>query len=60
MALKLSELKGYDIAATDGSLGKVSNLFFDDHTWSVRYLVVDTGWLFGRKVLISPQSIGSK
>lgn len=57
MALKLSELKGYDIAATDGSLGKVSNLFFDDHTWSVRYLVVDTGWLFGRKVLISPQSI---
>lgn len=58
MALKLSELKGYDIAATDGSLGKVCDLFFDDQTWSVRYLVVDTGWLFGRKVLISPQAVG--
>jgi hypothetical protein len=33
-------------------------LYFDDETWSVRYLVVDTGkWLSGRKVLVSPEAI---
>ena len=32
--------------------------FFDDHAWTIRYLVVDTGgWLSGRNVLISPYSV---
>jgi hypothetical protein len=49
------ELKSYTIAATDGEVGKVADVFFDDHSWVVRYLVVDTGsWLTSRKVLISP------
>jgi hypothetical protein len=51
-------LKDYTIHATDGELGSVSELFFDDETWAVRYIVVDTGgWLSGRKVLISPYSV---
>jgi uncharacterized protein YrrD len=55
---KLNDLKGTDIAARDGSLGDVHDLLFDDHSWKVRYLVVDTGnWLPGRRVLISPASI---
>ena len=33
--------------------------FFDDKTWAIRYLVVDTGaWLPGRRVLISPIALG--
>jgi hypothetical protein len=37
----------------------VKDLYFDDHAWTVRYLVVDTGtWLPKRKVLISPESAG--
>ncbi|HUR58860.1 MAG TPA: PRC-barrel domain-containing protein, partial [Opitutaceae bacterium] len=32
---------------------------FDDRSWTVRYLVVDTGtWLNSRKVLISPSALG--
>jgi hypothetical protein len=32
---------------------------FDDETWTVRYMVADTGsWLTGRLVLLSPQSLG--
>jgi len=51
-------LKDYAIHATDGDIGKVTDCFFDDEAWTVRYLVVDTGsWLLGRKVLISPISI---
>src|ERR1700719_2971350 len=53
-----SHLKGTSIAATDGEIGSVQDLYFDDHSWTIRYLVVDTGtWLPGRQVLISPLSV---
>ncbi len=46
------------IGATDGDIGRVKDLYFDDHNWVIRYLVVETGsWLSSRKVLISPISI---
>ncbi len=48
-------LKGVTIEAMDGDIGSVQDLYFDDQTWTVRYVVVDTGtWLPGRQVLISP------
>ena len=45
---------GYDIQATDESIGHVQDFIFDDHNWAIRYLVVDTRnwWPGGRKVLI--------
>lgn len=50
--------KGLPIAATDGDIGSVKDLYFDDLTWTIRYLVVDTGaWLPGRQVLISPLAV---
>ncbi|MEO8592136.1 MAG: PRC-barrel domain-containing protein [Candidatus Solibacter sp.] len=49
---------GKTINALDGEIGSVYDLYFDDQTWSVRYLVVDTGkWLPGRKVLVAPEAI---
>jgi hypothetical protein len=55
-----STLKGYAIQATDGRIGSVSDLLFDDATWKIRWLVVDTGnWLSGRKVLLHPSAIGA-
>jgi uncharacterized protein YrrD len=51
-------LKGLVIRATDGELGTVDQLYFDDETWTIRYLTIDTGgWLGGRQVLISPFAI---
>jgi uncharacterized protein YrrD len=59
MLRNVKELKGYVILATDGVIGAVDDLYFDDDTWAIRYLIVDTGsWLSGRKVLISPLAIG--
>jgi sporulation protein YlmC with PRC-barrel domain len=56
MLCKTSILKGYTIAASDGRIGTVSDLLFDDSNWQVRWLVVDTGnWLSGRKVLLRPK-----
>lgn len=46
------------IGATDGDVGQVRDLYYDDHAWTIRYLIVDTGsWMAGRNVLISPISI---
>jgi uncharacterized protein YrrD len=59
MLRNVRELQGFAIHATDGIVGEVEDLYFDDEDWAIRYLVVDTGhWLSGRKVLISPVAIG--
>jgi uncharacterized protein YrrD len=55
MRRSLKDLVGYTIRASDGDIGKVDEFYFDDQSWTIRYVVVDTGkWLSGRKVLISP------
>jgi len=57
MAIRFKDLIGRNIAATDGELGPVKDILFDDRTWKVRYFVVNTSkWLLGRKVLLSPRS----
>jgi len=59
MLYNLNQLKGLTIKAKDGEIGEVDDFYFDDERWTIRYLVVDTGkWLPGRKVLISPISLG--
>jgi PRC-barrel domain len=51
-------LKGFEIAATDGSVGSIEDAYFDDQRWTIRYFVVNTGgWLGGRRVLISPHAM---
>jgi uncharacterized protein YrrD len=52
------DLLGRTIAATDGDIGHVTDCFFDDEAWVIRYLVVETGtWLSNRKVLVSPMAL---
>jgi hypothetical protein len=58
MLTNAAHLKGLTIRATDGELGTVDEFYFDDETWAIRYLTVETGgWLGGRQVLISPFSV---
>ena len=59
MLWDVSVIKGYAIEATDGQLGTVSDFLFEDDSWIVRWLVVDTGdWLPGRKVLLPLSVLG--
>jgi hypothetical protein len=54
-----STILGMGIQATDGSIGSVSDLLFDDSEWTIRWAVVDTGtWLPGRKVLLPSSVLG--
>ena len=53
MLQRLNRLSGGAVHAVDGDVGSIQDFYFDDDTWTVRYLVVDTGkWLPGRRVLI--------
>lgn len=55
MLRSLKGLRDYTIQAIDGDIGNIHAFLFDDLTWTVRYLVVETGgWLTGRQVLLSP------
>lgn len=58
MLLSIRHLKGFKIEGRDGDVGHVDSFLFEDDSWNVRYLVVDTGPLiFGKKVLLSPYCI---
>ena len=58
MLQNAKELEHHELRARDGKIGHVQDFFFDDRSWTVRYLVVDTGsWLNSRRVLISPVAL---
>jgi PRC-barrel domain len=58
MLRSIESLKGCTVAATDGEIGNIEEIYFDDEAWGVRYLVVKTGnWTDRRHVLISPYSV---
>ena len=59
MLRSAKEIIGYKLAAVDEKIGSVHDLAFDDRTWTIRYIIADTGnWLSGRLVLLSPASFG--
>jgi hypothetical protein len=54
-SVKLRDLEGFEVHATDGSIGKVDRAT-DEAGGS--FIVVDTGpWIFGRKVVIPAGAI---
>ena len=59
MIRKYSELKRIAIHATDGEIGNVADLLLDDRSWTVRYVVANTGgWLKPeRHVLIATSAV---
>ena len=49
-------LIGNQIHATDGEIGHVKDVLVDEHTWAIRYLIVNTSpwWGGDHEVLIAP------
>jgi len=58
MLYNAKALKGYKLHGLDGDIGEVKEFYFDDHHWTIRYLIAETGnWLMDRQVLISPHAL---
>jgi hypothetical protein len=59
MLRSANAILNYSLLAQDGKIGLCKDFLFDDEKWTIRYMVADTRkWLPGRKVLISPISLG--
>ena len=58
MLFAVTGLQKCPVQAGDGRVGAVKDFLFDDQSWKLRWMVVDTGqWLPGRKILIHPSAI---
>jgi len=59
MLWKATSLRRMAVEARDGAIGTVSDLLFDDHSWTTRWLVVETGsWFTQRKLLLPLSALG--
>jgi hypothetical protein len=53
-------MMGYAARGSDGAIGTVSDLLFDDAEWRVRWVVIDTRyWLPQRQVLVPASLLGN-
>src|SRR5579862_6274099 len=51
-------MTGYRMHANDGEIGHVQGLLVDDHSWSIRFIVLNsTNWWLGHHFLVSPEWI---
>lgn len=58
MLRSIKDLHGCTVRASDGDIGGINQVYFDDEMWGIRYLVVETrDWLHDRQVLVSPYSL---
>ncbi len=58
MLRNFNKIKNCVVQGTDGIIGTVSDVYFNDQTWQIRYLLADTAsWLDGRYVLVSSESL---
>jgi uncharacterized protein YrrD len=48
----------YHVHATDGDIGHVQGILIDEKSWSIHFLIVNTGhWWLGHEVIIAPEWI---
>jgi uncharacterized protein YrrD len=45
MLRTFNNIEDYVISATHGNIGHIKDVYFDDETWCVRFLIVETGTL---------------
>jgi hypothetical protein len=60
MLLSAKRLYGMPLEGTDGRVGTLYDILFDDQSWQIRHLVASTDrWFLGRQVLLDPEVVES-
>jgi hypothetical protein len=58
MLRDFNKIKNCVVQGTDGIIGTVADVYFNDQTWKIHYMAANTGnWLEGRHVLVSTESL---
>jgi len=51
-------MKGYSIHARDGNIGTLSDFSFDDESWDIVHLTIETGhWYAGKQIYLLPEQV---
>jgi uncharacterized protein YrrD len=59
MLWNATSLRGLAVEASDGAIGTVDDVLFDDLGWTTRWLIVETGsWFASRKLLLPVSALG--
>lgn len=60
MLYRMERLIGMSIQASDGEIGRLVDVYFDERRWTARYLLIECGgWLRARRLLVSPIAVRS-
>ena len=58
MLRSAKDLERYVVHAAEDEIGRIHDLYFDDHQWTIRHLVISTGgWLTRHRALVPLASI---
>lgn len=58
MLVAARDMFGTPLEGTDGHVGAIYDVLFDDQSWKVRHLVVNSGrWFNSRQVLLEPEAV---
>jgi hypothetical protein len=61
MLVLARHINGTAVEASDGKVGKLCDLLFDEQSWNIRHLVLDGGtWLNRRRVTLPPDIVQRK
>lgn len=60
MLAHLNSIQKYKIETPDGNVGNIHELLFDDQSWNIRYVVINTGnFVVPNLVLVQPEAFVS-
>jgi hypothetical protein len=58
MLRSIQDLLTCTVSCSDGELGKVEKIYFDVHSWRVRYMMIDISvWTYGKRIAVPPGCI---
>jgi sporulation protein YlmC with PRC-barrel domain len=58
MLIAAKQMYGMPLEGSDGRVGSLYDLLFDDQSWKLRHLVVSVDrWFLGRQVLLDPEAV---
>ncbi len=58
MLHRVKEVISCAVTTSDGEIGHIKDILIDDHSWDLRYFVIETGsWLHSQQVLLTPAAL---
>lgn len=59
VSIAFNDMKKFNLQTENGDAGLIHDLYFDDSSWAIKYLVIDSGgWFPGKRLILPVSEIG--